>query len=232
MKPWWQVAEPHKDILKGKLSEAVFAADLGDVAVGRGPDEYRDARLFFQKTYITKGIETLLSGVLSRIAGKGDGDPVIQIQTPFGGGKTHSLLSLYHVVKHFNEDMPHTIVGDAIKKLEEELWYFHSAGNLYSFKNQPNLNRVIVDREVSVSDSQMESCLRDFIQKKMAGKEFEPYLWPNNSADVPDNKNIKLAILSPDFVYPSGDTTGFINELFARAGIGFRVYKNAFFVSI
>lgn len=585
MKPWWQVIEPHKDILRGKLSEAIFAANLGDVAADRGPDEYRDARIFFGKTYITKGIDNLLAGVLTRLNG-GGGDPVLQIQTPFGGGKTHSLLSLYHVVKHFDEvkhvesvknilketgikdlkgvgiatfagteadaekgrtpwgeiahqlgcydivkehdkkrispgkerlneilgshkavlilidelleyvvkanrkehlekitqgqtlaflqelseavavsdrcvlaltlpasvleqytedaekalaqlqkvsgrvesiytpvegvelyevirkrlfenvgdksvhrsvaekyfdlyqklgnnappevkevayrekiekaypfhpelidvlyekwgsfptfqrtrgvlrllaevvadlykkkvsssliqssvvnlgntavrrefikhigneyeaviasdidspaakasqidrsmgseyekygiakgiatsvflysfsggerkgvtlpylrvallrdDMPHTIVGDAVNRLAEELWYFHSGGNLYSFKNQPNLNRVIVDREESVSDSQIESTLRDLIQRKMIGKEFDTYLWPNNSADVPDNKNLKLAILSQEFTLPSKDTASFINELYTRAGLGFRVYKNALFV--
>ena len=94
LSPWWQVATPHKDIREGKLSEAIFAADLGDVSIGKAPLEYQDAGIFFQKTYLTQGLENLLENVLSRLKGK-KGDPVIQPQTPFGGGKTHALLTLY-----------------------------------------------------------------------------------------------------------------------------------------
>ncbi len=96
---WWQVAKPHADIIKGELDEAVFAADLGDVISGRAPQEYRDTDLFFRKTYLTRGLHNLLEGVLGRLAG-GKGSGVIQLQTPFGGGKTHALLALYHTVKN------------------------------------------------------------------------------------------------------------------------------------
>jgi len=96
---WWQVATPHADIVKGELDEAVFAADLGDVVSGKAPQEYRDAELFFRKTYLTRGLQNLLENVLERLAG-GKGDGVIQLQTPFGGGKTHALLALYHAVKN------------------------------------------------------------------------------------------------------------------------------------
>jgi len=99
---WWQVTTPHKDIRAGKMSEAIFAADLGDVAYGKAPLEYQDARIFFQKTYLTQGLKNLLENILSRLSG-GKGDPVIQLQTPFGGGKTHALLVLYHVIKHRKE---------------------------------------------------------------------------------------------------------------------------------
>jgi len=96
---WWQEATPQKEIREGRLSEAVFAADLGDVISGAAPLEYRDANIFYQKTYLTKGLENLLRNVLTRLQ-KGDGDPVIQLQTPFGGGKTHALLALYHAVEN------------------------------------------------------------------------------------------------------------------------------------
>lgn len=96
---WWQVATPHKDIRENKLSEAIFAADLGDVILGKAPQEYQDPGLFFQKTYLTQGLKNLLENVLFLLAG-GKGDPVIQIQTPFGGGKTHALLLLYHYLKN------------------------------------------------------------------------------------------------------------------------------------
>ncbi|MFN3384771.1 MAG: ATP-binding protein [Archaeoglobaceae archaeon] len=99
---WWEVAKPHKDIVEGKMSQAIFAADLGDVVYGKAPLEYRDARMFFQRTYLTNGLKKLIMNVLSRL-NDGKGDPVIQIQTPFGGGKTHSLLALYHIVKNWEE---------------------------------------------------------------------------------------------------------------------------------
>ena len=76
---------PHDDILQGHLTMDVFAADLWEVFKGRGVDEYRKPDLFFQKTYQTEGLKTLLDVVQKRLQGKG-GDPVLQIQTPFGGG--------------------------------------------------------------------------------------------------------------------------------------------------
>jgi len=95
---WWEIATPHKDIREGFLDERVFAADLGDVLAGRAPVEYQDARLFFRRTYPTKGLKLLLENVFRRLSG-GPGDAVIQLQTPFGGGKTHALLALYHSAK-------------------------------------------------------------------------------------------------------------------------------------
>lgn len=95
MKPFHTIAVPHKDILEGRLTMDVFAADLWEVCQKRGPEEYKDNDTFFQKTYVTHGLNNLLSVVQKRLSGKG-GDPVIQIQTPFGGGKTHSLIALYH----------------------------------------------------------------------------------------------------------------------------------------
>jgi hypothetical protein len=97
MKPWHQVITPHKDITQGKFDESVFAADLSDVVADRGPLEYRDAPTFFRKTYPTQGLVNLLAAITSRLAGLGKGEAVIQIQTPFGGGKTHSLIALYHL---------------------------------------------------------------------------------------------------------------------------------------
>ncbi len=95
MKPFHTIAIPHKDILEGRLTMDVFAADLYQVVQNKGPEEYRDADTFFKKTFLTEGLNNLLGVVEKRLAGRG-GDPVIQIQTPFGGGKTHSLIAMYH----------------------------------------------------------------------------------------------------------------------------------------
>ncbi len=97
MKPWHNVVAPHRDIREGHFDESVFAASLSDVVKGRGPLEYQDAATFFRKTYPTQGLVRLLSAIVGRLAGTGHGEAVIQIQTPFGGGKTHALVALYHL---------------------------------------------------------------------------------------------------------------------------------------
>ena len=565
---WWQVTTPHKDIREGRLNEAIFAADLGDVVYGNAPMEYKDANIFFQRTYLTEGLKKLLENVLSQLNGE-KGDPVIQLQTPFGGGKTHALLSLYHAVKNresvnhldvisklnkpknakvvvfvgtqadpikgktpwgeiahqlgvyekvkahdekrrspgkeilnevlgdnpvlilidelveyavkakdfaeqisafsqeltetvkskdkcclvctlpssapygeegerslnelqriygrveavytpvegveiyevirkrlfddfvdektrkkvaqsyfdlyqklgtdvppevreieyreriehaypfhpelidvlyerwgsystfqrtrgvlrllaqvvadqynrkvaspliqsslvnlgdqairrefvkhigneydsviaadiagknakapridkemgseyekygiatgiatsvflysfsgaekkettlpririslLREGIPHTIVGDAISKLEEELWYFHSEKKQYAFRNQPNLNRVILQKEETISDSKIKEKLKESTQKNV-GRAFEIYLWPESSSDVQDNKSLKLSILSPEFLCDDEKIKKLADEIFEKAGSGFRVYKNTLFL--
>lgn len=94
--PWREVVSPHQDVATGNYQNAEFAADLWQVFLGDGPDEYRDSVEFFKRTYITSSLQSLLQGAIKRISGTG-GDPVIQLQTNFGGGKTHSMLALYHL---------------------------------------------------------------------------------------------------------------------------------------
>ncbi len=120
--PWWQVVTPHKDILKGKMTEAIFAADLGDVVRGNAPQEYQDAGIFFQKTYLTTGLAKLVENVLSRLV-NGEGDPVIQLQTPFGGGKTHALLVLYHIVKS-GKSVAHLLPFSSLPKAKASVAVF------------------------------------------------------------------------------------------------------------
>ncbi len=95
MIPFHTIAVVHRDILERRLTLNVFAADLWEVFKGSAPDEYGDPIQFFQKTYETEGLKHLLSVVEGRLNGKG-GAPVIQLQTPFGGGKTHALIAMYH----------------------------------------------------------------------------------------------------------------------------------------
>jgi hypothetical protein len=98
LKPWREVAIPHEDVLKGTFSQSEFAADLSRVHDGTATAEYQDAALFFQRTFITEGMRLLLDSVIKRLSGMG-GDPVIQLQTAFGGGKTHTMLAVYHLAK-------------------------------------------------------------------------------------------------------------------------------------
>ena len=93
---WRDIMQPHPDVAGGRYRNAEFAADLNLVAQGRAAVEYRDPVEFFNRTYMTIGMKGLLSQAIDRLSGKG-GEPVIQLKTAFGGGKTHSMLALYHI---------------------------------------------------------------------------------------------------------------------------------------
>ena len=95
---WREVMEPHPDVAQGRYRNAEFAADLAQVARGEGSFEYRDPVEFFARTYVTEGMKGLLVQSVRRVTGK-DGEPVIQLKTAFGGGKTHSMLALYHLLR-------------------------------------------------------------------------------------------------------------------------------------
>ena len=128
MKPFHLVAVPHEDIVQGRLTMDIFAADLWEVFQGRAVEDYQDPEIFFRKTYLTTGMKNLLKITSKRLKGEG-GDPVVQIQTPFGGGKTHSLIALYHAftnpeaVRRYYEEAVKAkvvvIVGTAISPMEE-----------------------------------------------------------------------------------------------------------------
>jgi predicted AAA+ superfamily ATPase len=96
MKPWREIAVPHADVLEGTFLQSEFAADITAVRTGKATREYQDAGAFFRRTFITEGMRLLLIQVAQRLNGKG-GEPVIQLQTAFGGGKTHTMLAVYHL---------------------------------------------------------------------------------------------------------------------------------------
>ena len=96
LKPWREVIVPHPDVLNGTFQQSEFAADLTAVRSGKATPEYGDAKAFYERTFITEGMGRLLTQVTQRLNGKG-GEPVIQLQTAFGGGKSHTLLAVYHL---------------------------------------------------------------------------------------------------------------------------------------
>lgn len=96
LRPWRDVATPHPDVASGRYQLAEFAADLWEVYQGRGSEEYRDPQEFFRRTFLTVGLKDLLVRAVRRLAADGS-DPVVELQTNFGGGKTHSMLALYHL---------------------------------------------------------------------------------------------------------------------------------------
>ncbi|MBI3902214.1 MAG: ATP-binding protein [Nitrosomonadales bacterium] len=114
LKPWREVVMPHEDVASGRYQQAEFAADLWQVHLGEGTDEYRNPVEFFRRTYLTESLKEMLVGAVQRLTA-GGGDPVVQLQTNFGGGKTHSMLALYHL---FSGVAPTELSGiDAVMQL-------------------------------------------------------------------------------------------------------------------
>ena len=97
LRPWREIVVPHKDVASGRYQQAEFAADLWQVYQNEAVSEYQHPVEFFRRTFITDGLQTLLVNALRRLSGEG-GDPVIELQTNFGGGKTHSMLALWHML--------------------------------------------------------------------------------------------------------------------------------------
>ncbi len=96
LRPWREIIQPHPDVASGRYRQAEFAADLAQVLAGKAEAEYQDPAEFFRRTYLTPGMTQLITGAIERLQGRG-GDPTVQLETAFGGGKTHSMLALFHL---------------------------------------------------------------------------------------------------------------------------------------
>lgn len=96
--PWHKVVTLREDLKSGELSLSMFAADLDDVAMQRGRrPTYEKPEEFFALTYPTYNLRQLAKDVVLRLAAKND-KAVRQLELTYGGGKTHSLSTLFHLV--------------------------------------------------------------------------------------------------------------------------------------
>ncbi|GAB2470412.1 Swt1 family HEPN domain-containing protein [Luteococcus sediminum] len=118
LRPWREVIRPHDDVARGAFTASEFAADLHLVHTGQATSpEYGDPVEFFTRTYLTEGLRDLLSRALRRLNGEAGASPVVNLQTNFGGGKTHSMLALYHLfsgtpVKDFPQELQELIAAN------------------------------------------------------------------------------------------------------------------------
>src|SRR2546429_1796903 len=95
--PWHKVVKLREDVQSGELALAIFAADLYDVVMGKARSVYQDPQEFFALTYPTFNLRELAKDVVTRLAGKND-KAIRQLELTYGGGKTHTLIALYHLV--------------------------------------------------------------------------------------------------------------------------------------
>jgi len=97
-----RTCKPRKEVLKGDLDDAIFAADFGDLINGDAPKVYGDAKTFFQNTYPAKQLCKIIQAVCERLAATKEGGTIIRLSTGFGGGKTHTLMALWHLAENID----------------------------------------------------------------------------------------------------------------------------------
>jgi len=124
LRPWREVLAPHDDVATGNFQAAEFAADLYKVAAtdDAGKD-YAEPVQFFARTYLTEGLRDLINRAVRRLAGDKNASPVINLQTNFGGGKTHSMLALWHLTSgtplgDYPQDVQDVLAGTRFDELE------------------------------------------------------------------------------------------------------------------
>ena len=117
MEPWHKVATPRSEVREGRsFNPDEFAIALEQVISGSAPPDYRDAVQFFARTVFTRALREQLEITLRRLSGQTEGTPsVMALVTQFGGGKTHILTALYHLVEHAKESLKNADVQAVVK---------------------------------------------------------------------------------------------------------------------
>ena len=120
LEPWYRVVLPRKEVREGRsFNPDEFAIALEQVVAGNAPTDYADPKAFFARTCFTRALREHAGMVLRRLAGETSNTaPVMTLVTQFGGGKTHTLTALYHLVT----------AGEQAGRLDEVGRLLHDAG--------------------------------------------------------------------------------------------------------
>ena len=171
---WFNNVKPHLDIRQGNLDESVFAADLAEVSLGTGRAVYYNQSLFFDKTYFTEGLTNIANRVIKGLNGNEDGENrVISLQTGFGGGKTHTLISLFHLAKSGKAITQNVKVADKLGVLPN----FEKA-NIAVFTNTTNDP---VQGRIAQDGTKIQTLWGE-IAYQLGGKELFEKIRPNDEA--------------------------------------------------
>ena len=114
----WEVCEPHPDVFARDPDPSLFAISLHHVVQGHADKDYTDPERFFSRTFMTRALSDLLERVIGRLAGQGRGAPILRLETPFGGGKTHTMTALYHIARHPEELTEHEAIKPILERLQ------------------------------------------------------------------------------------------------------------------
>jgi hypothetical protein len=118
MEPWYKVATPRKEVREGRsFNPDEFAIALEQVVAGTAPDDYRDPAQFFARTCFTRALREHAGMVLRRLSGRTENTaPVLTLITQFGGGKTHTLTTLYHLATNGDAAASYPGVSDLLRE--------------------------------------------------------------------------------------------------------------------
>lgn len=118
MEPWYKIAIPRKEVREGRsFNPDEFAIALEQVVAGTAPEDYRNPEQFFNRTCFTRALREHIGMVLKRLSGKTENTaPVLTLVTQFGGGKTHTLASLYHLARSGEKSLGYTGVPDLLSQ--------------------------------------------------------------------------------------------------------------------
>ncbi len=97
MRPVLQTCTPRDEVLKGDLEDALFAADFGFVIEGRARSVYQDPATSFRNTHPASELAKVMQAVFGRLNNPSEPGAVLRLCTGFGGGKTHTLIAMWHL---------------------------------------------------------------------------------------------------------------------------------------
>lgn len=99
MEPWHKLVTPRKEVREGRsFNPDEFAIHLEQIVNGTAPEDYKNPEPFFARTCFTSALKEHCAMTLRRLAGETvNTAPVMTLITQFGGGKTHTLATLYHM---------------------------------------------------------------------------------------------------------------------------------------
>jgi hypothetical protein len=95
--------KPRDEVLRGDLNDAIFAADFGDLIAGSAPKVYKDAKTFFRNTHPARQLCKVVQEVFGRLADPKEGGIALRLSTGYGGGKTHTLMALWHLADNIGD---------------------------------------------------------------------------------------------------------------------------------
>jgi len=118
MEPWYKITTPRKEVREGRsFNPDEFAIHLEQVIARTAPEDYREPKKFFERTCFTRALREHAGMVLRRLSGEtANTAPVMTLITQFGGGKTHTLTALFHLVTNGSKATEYSGVADLISQ--------------------------------------------------------------------------------------------------------------------
>jgi hypothetical protein len=119
-------------------------------------------------------------------------------------------------------DNPSSVIVVAVDLLKGKLFYLQNIGDKYYFKNQPNINRIILSKIDNIKEPEIIEAEKENLKSSLKGGKFRISLWTENSAEIPDNEELKLIILHKE-------DKKIIEDIIKNKGGTPRVYRNTLF---